>query len=107
MTGQSTSSKKTGSNPVFAIAVALTLATLLSGISFVIFLNSDTRKNIELIQDQSEVLGSGNSADAPDESSPLTVKDLDAISQRVLNGASTVSPDEFGSTELTDAALGL
>ena len=45
--------------------------------------------------------------DAPDESSSITSDDLSDIEQDVADSAASVDSDEFGSSEVTDAALGL
>lgn len=100
--------KNVGANPVVAIAVAICIALVLAGISFVIFLRSDTRRAIDLIQEQTSLENAdGSLADTPDETSLLTKEDLEGIEEGILTSISEVSADEFSSSELTDAALGL
>lgn len=93
-------------NPVIAIAVAILLALILSGLSLVSYLRSDTRRVIQLIQKPS----SDNTANVStiDTTSPLKSADLDTIQTDALKDLDGVSDTtDFSPNDLTDAALGL
>ncbi len=98
---------KKGVNPIIAIAVAIVVALALAGISLLVFLKSDTRKQVDLTeQAESATLESGLSV-SPDETSNLTEDDLSSIESEITGTANDVNGDEFNSSELTDASLGL
>ena len=94
-----------GANPVMAIGIAILISLILSAISLTIFLRSDTRKNLELIQRPTNQATVDPSID---ETSPLKAGDLDGIEQAILRDLEPLRTDvDFNPNELTDAALGL
>ena len=93
-------------NPVIAIAVAILLALILSGLSLVSYLRSDTRKTVQLIQKPSS--DSSDTISSIDTTSPLKASDLDTIQTDALKDLDSVSDTtDFSPNDLTDAALGL
>ena len=105
--GVVTPEPKKGINLVAAIAIAVAIALVLAGISLQIFLNSSTREINSLTEKAADSEMENILTDAPDESSSITSDDLSDIEQDVADSAASVDSDEFGSSEVTDAALGL
>lgn len=98
---------KKGINLVAAITVAVVIALILAGTSLQIFLNSDTREINSLTEKAADSAMVGVLPDAPDESSSISSDNLSDIELDVRSSADSVSSDDFGSSEVTDAALGL
>lgn len=97
-----------GANPIVAIGIAILTALTLSGISFLVFLNSDTRNTIRTLQeeeDKSDIVLQLPSE--PDENSSLNQEQLDEIEDAISAAAETVRADEFNQAELTNQNLGL
>lgn len=98
---------KKGINLVAAIAIAVAIALVLAGVSLQIFLNSDTREINSLTEKAADSALEEVLSDAPDESSTITSDDLSDIELDVKSSADSVSSEDFESSEVTDAALGL
>lgn len=98
---------KKGINPTIAISIAIVIALTLAGISLLVFLRSDTREKVDLTEQSESAKVESSLAESPDETSDLSEGDLDSIESDITDTASDVNSDEFGSTELNDASLGL
>lgn len=97
--------KTASNNPVIAIAIAILLALILSGLSLVSFLHSDAHKTVQLIQKNPTDTTSDSALDT---TSALKSSDIDSIQSAItkdLAGANDAA--DFSPNELTDAALGL
>ncbi len=95
-----------GLNPIVAICVAIIIALLLAGTSLYVFLRSDAREIID-IKEESISASDTDLSDTPIETGALTTADLNNIEAGIKSTVSTVDGDDFSSSEITDAALGL
>lgn len=95
-----------GINPIVAIGVAIIIALALAGTSLEIFLRSDVREIID-IKEESISSGQTDLSENPDQTSELTSSDLNNIETGIKNTATGINSDDFSSSEMTDAALGL
>lgn len=105
--GDTTPPRKKGINLVAAIAIAVVIAMILAGTSLQLFLSSNTREIISLTEEASENSAKDALSEEPDDTSSLTTDDLSDTELDIINSADSVDSDEFGSSEVTDAALGL
>jgi hypothetical protein len=95
-----------GLNPIVAIGVAIIIALVLAGTSLYIFLNSDTREIID-IKEESISANDTDLSETPVETSELSTTDLNIIESGIKSTANGIDSDDFSSSEITDAALGL
>lgn len=95
-----------GVNPIIAIGTAVTIGLVLSGVSLLTFLDSDAREIIN-IKEESLSASQPVLSDNPDESSDLTSSSLDSIEDGIKNTVADIDAEDFSSSEMTDAALGL
>ncbi len=98
---------KKGINLVLAISIAVVVAAILAGGSLFIFMRSDTRDMIRTNESAENAKTEESLSDAPDETSALTSDDLNGIEQDVASSAASINSGDFGSSEVTDSALGL
>lgn len=98
---------KKGVNPFIAIMVAVVVALTLAGISLLVFLRSDTREQVNITEQAESTAADSQLSESPDETSNLSEENLSSIESKISGTANDVNSDEFGSSELTDASLGL
>jgi hypothetical protein len=100
--------KPTGTNLIIAIGLAILIAFIISGASLVLFLRSDTRETVQLIQQQTNNTFESGSPDSDrlDTTSMPTASDIDAIKQEI-NDLKQTLPVINSSEEYSDQALGL
>ncbi len=92
-----------GTNPILAISIAIVLSLTLSGISLLVFLRSDTRETVRLIQQQSN---DDASEEGISSEQPVTVEDLERIVNDVSNLQNSL-PEEPIENQYSDQILGL
>jgi len=97
---------KKGFNPIIAISIAIIIALTLAGVSLLVFLRSDIRESTN-ISEQTSQTAESDLSESPDETSVLSEDDLSTVESDITGSATDVNSDEFGSSELTDASLGL
>ncbi|MEK7472317.1 MAG: hypothetical protein AAB624_03675 [Patescibacteria group bacterium] len=106
-TDSTESPAKKGINPTIAITVAIVIALTLAGISLIVFLRSDTRKQVDITEQVESSAADSNLSESPDDTSDLSENDLSSIESDITDTATDVNSGEFGSSELTDSSLGL
>lgn len=105
-TALTTNDTNKGLNPIVAIGVAIVIAMVLAGTSLQIFLSSDAREIIN-IKEESISTTEADLSETPPKDGDLTSSELNSIETGIKNTANSVDSDDFSSTEMTDAALGL
>ncbi len=98
---------KPGTNPVFAIGVAITIALVLSGINLVVFLRSETVETVRLIQEQT-----ANDSDSGFEGIDTTTRpseeDIETIKNEITDYLNSISDQsDIQESRLSDQTLGL
>lgn len=93
-------------NPLFVITIACLLALLMSAISFYLYYNSETRRTVELIQQNNQQLNLDEVSDKLPEK--LSKEYLDQVEKDVINEVTSHSTDfEFNPEDLSNSSLGL
>jgi hypothetical protein len=93
-------------NPVFAFALAISLAAVMFLISFLTYYHSDTRRTIERIQVNTQTLNKKSSVYDPTQA--VTTQSLEILRQNIDAKISAHKDEvDYSPNELTDSALGL
>lgn len=96
---------KSGVNPIFAIGIAISIAFLISGLGLLVFLKSDTRETVRLIQQQNSAVIDAAGAGVDTSTAP-TNEEIEAIRQEIQNTLNGLPPSG-GQDDFSDQALGL
>ncbi|MCA9347522.1 hypothetical protein KC930_03010 [Candidatus Saccharibacteria bacterium] len=92
-------------NPVFIISISIVIAGIMTAVSVLLYLRSDTRKTIEQIR-QNNQTSISNEDILP--SGKITSESLTAVEKNISEKIHAYDDDaDFSPDSLTDAALGL
>jgi uncharacterized protein HemX len=98
---------KSGTNPVFAIGVAITIALVLSGINLMVFLRSETVETVRLIQEQT-ANDSNSGFEGIDTTTRPSEEDIDKIKNEITDYLDSISDQsDIQESQLSDQTLGL
>jgi hypothetical protein len=89
-----------------AIGIAIVIALIIAGTSLQIFLSSDSREVIN-IKEESVSADNTNLSEKPVETGDITTSELNTLEADIKDTAEGIKSDDFSSSEMTDAALGL
>lgn len=96
-----------GTNPIFAIGVAIGIAAIMVLATFLIFINSDSYKTVKQIEAGTAIAKSLQSNDI-DTRSPIKADDITTYQQSVETRLKTLDDSsDFGDQALSDQALGI
>lgn len=98
---------KSGTNPVFAIGVAISIALVLSGINLMVFLRSETVETVRLIQEQT-ANDSNSGFEGIDTTTRPSEEDIDKIKNEITDYLNSISDQsDIQESQLSDQTLGL